>query len=58
MSLYDFGSEFSHVYQEQCVCGEIIEVSAQKDNGPSEYTTEIYVKCKCGASVEFELPVN
>ena len=58
MSLYDFGSDYAQTYIETCKgCGADIEVSTQQDRCP-EYTTEIYIKCGCGESVEFELPVN
>jgi len=56
--LYDFGKEFAQTYRSKCVkCGRVIEVSAQRYNEP-EYRTVIYVKCQCGGSVEFVLPVN
>lgn len=58
MDLYDFGSEYAKTYSEQCKeCGKTYEVSTQKDNHP-EYFTEVYLKCECGASVLFDLPVN
>jgi hypothetical protein len=56
--LYDFGSECAQTYIETCSgCGEDIQVSTQEDRCP-EYTTEVYVRCRCGTSVRFELPVN
>ena len=55
--LYGFGGEYAQTYKNKCVCGEIIEVSTQKDEDP-EYKTDIYVRCQCGRSVHFELPVN
>ena len=57
MELYDFGSEFAQTYTEVCECGRTVEVSTQKDYRP-EYYTEVYVKCVCGKSVPFRLPVN
>ena len=57
VEMYDFGCEFSEVYCESCVCGKVIEVSTQKDEGPECYT-EVFVKCECGESVSFSLPVN
>ena len=58
MDIYDFGSDSSETYLGQCKgCDTEIEVSAQQDRH-AEYTTEIYVKCRCGESVKFELPVN
>lgn len=58
MDLYDFGSDVAQTYEEECQYGEKIYISAQEDKCP-EYYTNIYVKCnKCGASVEFHLPVN
>ncbi len=54
----EFGSFGSDVYIETCKgCGEDIEVSAQR-YAPSEYTTDIHVRCRCGESVHFEIPVN
>lgn len=45
-------------YVEQCSnCGDICIVYTQRDNRP-EYYTVVYVLCKCGSYVEFELPVN
>lgn len=57
MSLYDFDEECAQTYIEQCECGEKVQVSTQKDNGPECYT-EVFVKCQCGKSVSFILPVN
>lgn len=58
MSIYDFGSEFAQVYEEACVCGEVIRLSTQRDSSP-EYYTDVHVECqKCGESVAFNLPVN
>lgn len=57
MSLYDFGSDCAKTYSNACECGKVIEVSTQKDDSP-EYYTSVYVKCNCGKSVEFLLPVN
>jgi len=54
---YDFGGKFSEVYSGICECGNIIEVSTQEDGNP-EYYTDVYVKCSCGESVKFSLPVN
>ena len=55
--MYDFGSKFAQTYKETCSCGNEVEVSTQTDNNP-EYNTEVYVRCKCGKSVAFLLPVN
>jgi hypothetical protein len=56
--LYDFGSKYAQTYIETCSgCGEDILVSTQEDINP-EYTTEVYVRCRCGSSARFELPVN
>lgn len=57
MDMYDFGGEFSQEYKKACECGNIVEVSTQKDECP-EYYTDVYVKCVCGKSVKFQLPVN
>lgn len=56
--LYDFGSECAKTYTEYCSCGKKTEVSTQGNERYSEYTTDIYVKCDCGKSVHFSLPVN
>ena len=57
MDIYDFGSEFAQTYKRTCLCGKTHEVSTQKDRHP-EYKTEIYIRCECGESVRFVLPVN
>lgn len=57
MKFYDFGGEYAQTYSETCECGRVIEVSTQIDDYP-EYYTDIYVKCDCGKSVAFSLPVN
>ena len=57
MELYDFGGEFAQTYKAECECGNVIEVSTQKDESP-EYHTDVFVKCACGKSVKFSLPVN
>jgi hypothetical protein len=54
---YDFGSEYAQTYKEKCKCGNEIEVSTQTDSYP-EYTAGVFVRCPCGESVGFELPVN
>ena len=55
--MYDFDGEYSQQYENACKCGNLIQVSTQIDDRP-EYYTEIYVKCSCGKSVGFSLPVN
>ena len=57
MDLYDFGDECAQTYTKECECGKTHEVSTQQDSCP-EYYTDIYIKCDCGKSVGFELPVN
>ena len=57
MNLYEFGSKHAETYSKKCSCGKTIEVSTKKDEH-SEYLTEIHVKCDCGDSVCFNLPVN
>lgn len=58
MSMYDFGRELSQVYSGKCdCCGKTTEISTQKDKSPETYT-EVFVKCDCGWSVWFVLPVN
>ena len=57
MDNYDFGNEYSQTYIETCSCGRKIEISTQRDRKP-EYYTEIFVRCTCGKSVAFSLPVN
>jgi len=55
---HDFDCEFSQTYKQKCKkCGKEYEVSTQKDRDP-EYYTDIYIKCDCGESVQFTLPVN
>jgi len=57
-NVYDFGSKFAQTYKSSCLsCGKEMEVSTQEDACP-EYRTDINVKCECGDSVEFSLPVN
>ena len=53
----DFGGCDAQLYTKICACGNTIEVSTQKDDVP-EYYTDIYIKCSCGKSVHFILPVN
>jgi hypothetical protein len=56
--MYDFGGGCDQTYSERCSdCGRIHEVSTQRDQNP-EYYTDIFVRCTCGGSVEFNLPVN
>ena len=55
--MYDFENDFAQTYKETCDCGNVVEVSTQKDECPEYYTT-VYVKCTCGKSVAFSLPVN
>ncbi len=55
---YDFGGKFSQIYKEICICGEEIEVSTQDDKSSPEYHTAVHIRCRCGKSVEFSLPVN
>ena len=57
MNSYDFGGRAAQTYTKVCDCGRTIDVSTQQDRYP-EYTTLIFVKCVCGNSVEFKLPVN
>lgn len=57
-TMYDFGEEFAQTYKEKCKeCGRVTEVSTQRDNHP-EYYADVVVRCTCGASVLFNLPVN
>lgn len=56
-NMYDFGSEYAQTYKGKCECGNEIEVSTQRDDCP-EYKTDVFVKCRCGKSVGFLLPVN
>lgn len=58
-SLYDFDDEFAQTYTEECECGNKIEVETEtEEDEQPEYHTEIFVKCSCGKSVAFILPVN
>lgn len=55
---YDFDEDYAQTYNGKCdKCGHITLVSTQKDIHP-EYYTEVYVKCNCGGSIKFSLPVN
>ena len=46
-------------YKEMCECDHYMKVLAQAgDKNLAEYTTGIYVLCKCGVYVLFKLPVN
>lgn len=56
--MYDFGGCCAKTYVEHCSCGKKTEVSTQGNESGAEYTTYIYVKCDCGKSVHFSLPVN
>ncbi len=57
-NMHDFGSEHSETFVEDCSnCGKTHHVSTQQDSNP-EYYTEVYIKCTCGESVRFLLPVN
>jgi len=55
--MYDFGERWAQTYEEECECKRIIQVSTQQDNNP-EYYIDINIKCVCGKSVLFNLPVN
>jgi len=55
--IYDFGGSCAQTYVGICECGERIMVSAQENAAP-EYEADVYVKCRCGKSVHFNLPVN
>lgn len=55
--IYDFGEKLAHTYTGKCECGKIIELSTQADNN-AEYITNVFVRCACGKSVEFAIPVN
>ena len=57
LNKHDFGGKHAETYQKECDCGETVEVSTQEDSFP-EYYTDVYVRCKCGKSVAFSLPVN
>ena len=52
------GDEDACTYTGECECGRVIEVSTQDGIDVSEYVTTVYVRCTCGKSVRFELPVN
>ncbi len=56
--MYDFGSEMAKTYTEECQCGKKIDTSTQDGLEWSEYETEVYVRCECGGSVRFLVPVN
>lgn len=57
----DFGNAGAQTYNKECECGNLIEVSTQKDDErpcSPEYYTYVFVKCSCGKSVKFNLPVG
>ena len=55
---YDFGGKYAQEFESKCnKCKKEISISTQKDENP-EYYTDVFVKCKCGGSVSFRLPVN
>ena len=56
--MYDFNGDYAQTYTNKCKCGEEHQVSTQTDDEYPEYHTEIFIKCKCGESVRFDLPVN
>ena len=58
MDIFDFGGDVAQTYTETCKgCNTDTQVSTQQDRC-SEYATLIYVKCRCGESVRFNLPVG
>ena len=57
-SAYDFGGELAQTYTGRCRCGNKISLSTQQDRDSAEYRTTVYVRCLCGRSVKFTLPVN
>jgi hypothetical protein len=57
LDMYDFGGYAAETYSETCECGHVIELSTQQDN-QAEYITTVFVRCICGKSVAFRLPVN
>lgn len=58
MEIYEFGSKYSQEYKSKCKkCNKEIIVSTQKDECP-EYYVDVFVKCSCGGSAQFRLPVN
>ena len=49
---------FDTKYTKKCEnCGKEHSIYTQDDNNP-EYYTDVYIKCSCGARIEFKLPVN
>jgi hypothetical protein len=56
-SAYDFNGKYAQTYTEECECGKEVSVSTQQDEQPECYTY-VFVKCVCGKSVGFVLPVN
>ena len=54
----EFDPEDTQTYKAKCnKCEKEIEVITQKDNYP-EYYTDVYVRCQCGGTARFVLPVN
>lgn len=45
-------------YVQECPCCTMdCKILTQEDSKP-EYYTYVYVKCRCGEYLQFELPVN
>jgi len=55
--IFDFGSKYSQTYKTTCECGKVFEISTQQDIDP-EYHSDIFIRCDCGKSVKFTIPVN
>lgn len=53
--MFDFGSPYAETYTEFCKCGRKTQVSGEPNDG-AVILIELYVKCECGASIEFKLP--
>lgn len=55
--MYDFGRPDAQTYTEACKkCGKTHAISSQKEGGCC--LLELFIRCDCGASVKFELPVD
>lgn len=55
---YDFDGVSAQTYVQICKeCGKAHTLSTQIDKNP-EYYADVFIKCDCGKSVYFCLPVN
>ena len=53
---YDFGGKYAQSYESTCECGRKIIISSYNDE-VIEYYHDVFVKCICGKSIYFKLPI-